>query len=168
MEMNPIAAPWSLICIIANNFSFCKRYDWGYLKRHRLKCLTACRVVAKFRMLTKVIIGSFLAVFVGFCKGVEKMQLDVDVSPPVISLLVDINPNCWILGQFLRDRRTVINFFLVLEFFSSDFWSSPRQTDRQKATPKSPPCMSTSGLKNHGKTGKTVLEKIGFGRVFST
>ncbi len=68
----------------------------------------------------------------------KKMQLDVDVSPPAISLLVDMNP-------------TVMNFFLVLEFFSSDFWSSPRQTDgqtdRPKATPKSPPCMSTGGLK---------------------
>ena len=42
-----------------------------------------------------------------------------------------------------------MKFFLVLEFFSSEIWSSPRQrdgrTDGQKATPKSPPC--TGGLK---------------------
>ncbi len=42
-------------------------------------------------------------------------------------------------------------FFSSIWFFSSDFWSSPRQThrrtDRQKATPNSPPCLSTGGLK---------------------
>ena len=39
-------------------------------------------------------------------------------------------------------------FFLVHDIFSSEFWSSPRQADRQKVTPKSPPCNSTGGLKN--------------------
>ncbi len=46
-----------------------------------------------------------------------------------------------------------MNFFLVLEFFSGDFWSSPRQTDRradrQKVTPESLPCWSTGVLKNY-------------------
>ncbi len=37
---------------------------------------------------------------------VKKMQLDVDVSPPAISLLVNMNPKCRILGQSQRDRRT--------------------------------------------------------------
>ena len=78
-------------------------------------------------------------------------QLDVDVSPPAIiksfwlsltHVTFDLDP-----GDLLPSR--VMIFFLVLEFFSSDFWSSPRQTDRQKATPKSPSCISTGGLKNH-------------------
>ncbi len=51
-------------------------------------------------------------------------QLDVVVSPPA----------------FVWDPN--------LTLLSSDFWYSDRQTDRRKSMHKSPPCISTGGLKN--------------------
>ncbi len=41
-----------------------------------------------------------------------------------------------------------INFYLVMFGPMNYFLVTDRQTDRRKATHKSPPCMSTGGLKN--------------------
>ncbi len=84
------------------------------------------------------------------------MQLDVDMSPPAIiytSLLL-----CSLVSHYTFPAKSQgcrpngsrdMNFFLVFDFFLVTFGPvQDRRTDGQKATPKSPPCTSTGGLKN--------------------
>ncbi len=60
-------------------------------------------------------------------------QLDVEVSTPAKDFRYD-----------LQLAKTGSKSCRLVYLSRTD-----RQTDRQKATPKSPPCMSTGGLKNH-------------------
>ncbi len=54
-----------------------------------------------------------------------KMQLDVEVSPPAI--VINLNQ----YYKLVNIWRKLAYFFLVHDFFSSEFWSSPRRADRQ-------------------------------------
>ncbi len=59
------------------------------------------------------------------------MQLNFEVSRPAI--VINLNQyyklvNIW---RKLAYGSLVMNFFLVYDFFSSEFWSSPSRADRQ-------------------------------------
>ena len=67
-------------------------------------------------------------------------QLDVDVSPPAFVCQYDLCP--WPMWPLtLTDELLSSNFCLGTDR------QTDGQTDRQKATPKSPLCISTGGLK---------------------
>ncbi len=101
-------------------------------------------------------------------------QLDVVVSPPAFvwdpnltltHVTFDLNPcDLWPLGQMSNkfqkvgdptsNSSVVMNFFLVIFFLVNYYLGivTDRQTDRRKAMHKSPPCISTGGLKNFKRT----------------
>ena len=74
------------------------------------------------------------------------MQLDVGVSPPadIIKINYHLIPNLRICGH-IRHGTNRPNSQRDMIFFLVNFGIV---TYRQKATLKSPPCISTGGLKN--------------------
>ncbi len=62
------------------------------------------------------------------------MQLDVEVSPPASVITLNKYKRCvpkehWL--TFVHCCVLTYNFFLVPDFFPSEFWSSPRRANRQ-------------------------------------
>ncbi len=57
-------------------------------------------------------------------------------------------PTCQFHKPYFDEDNVRACYLLIYELLSSEFWSSDRRTDRRKAMHKSPPCISTGGLKN--------------------
>ena len=66
-------------------------------------------------------------------------------------------------GDPTSNGSLVINFFLVIFFLVNYYlvtFGSDRQADRRKAMPRSPPCISTGGLKHTNPEKNFSMQRL--------